>query len=163
MNDQRDLDEHELEKLPKWVNNYLSCWGSRKRPDGGRMTVTFAADFAGVGPTAVRNMRQRSPAFRRLEIIARHMGAYWSQSFVEAGLRGLSPKIMQAFADLIEERHPQTVIKGLELLMGKVQELEVTWRDALPPGVTAEQAAEAQRQFAAMLAEQARQVEDEND
>lgn len=107
-----------LERLPKWVPEYLACWGSKK-PEGGRMTVAFAAEFAGTSPAAVRKLRERSPAFRRLEEVSRYAGAQWAQSYVDAGLRGLAPGVMEALADLVKERNPQAVLKALEWLRGK--------------------------------------------
>jgi hypothetical protein len=81
------------------------------------MTVTFAAGFAGTTPEAVRKLRERSAAFRRLEQIARHGTAAWAQRYVEAGLRGLAPEVMRSLALLIQGCHPATVVKAVEWLM----------------------------------------------
>lgn len=114
-----------LEKLPEWVPMYLDCWGSRK-PGGGRMTVTFAAEYAGTTPEAVRHLRSRSAAFRRMEWIARNGTAEFAQSYVEAGLRNRLPKMMAAMDKLLESAHPDTVLKLLGWVRGKPQELKIT-------------------------------------
>lgn len=120
----RDEAEGQIEQMPVWVAAYLGCWGST-RPDGKRMMVQFAADFAGTTPSAVRNLRQRSPAFRKLEDIARYGTAAWAQSYVEAGLRGLAPTLMRSLARLIETDNYQTVLKVAEWLRGKPTEVKV--------------------------------------
>jgi len=122
---QRDLDEHALEKMPPWVAEYLACWGSKK-PDGGRMTVTFAAEFAGTTTDAVRQYRKANASFRRLEEVARYAGANWARTYVEAGLRGLAPDLMRNLAYLINvEKHPQTIMKALGWMLGP-QELNLS-------------------------------------
>jgi len=121
---QRNADEWELERMPKWVHSYLAAWGS-KPPDGGRMTVTWAAEFAGTNPDTVRQYRRSSAAFRRLEDIARHGSTNWLQSYVDAGLRGLAPEIMTAMADLIRQRNHQAVLKALEWMRGREARLNI--------------------------------------
>jgi len=117
-------EKQALEQLPAWAPEYLACWGSKK-PDGGRMTVRFAAEFAGVTPSAVRNLRERSATFSRLEEIARHAGAEWAQTYIEAGLRALAPGLMRALAELIADKNAQTVLKGIEWLRNKPQALSL--------------------------------------
>lgn len=120
------MDEREaLEKMPEWAPEYLACWGSLK-PDGGRMTVTFAAEFAGTTPEAVRQLRSRSEQFERMEWIARQGTAAWAQSYVEAGLRTMAPRMMRALAKLLDSHHPQVVLKVAEWLLGKPQELRLS-------------------------------------
>lgn len=104
---------------------YLACWGSTL-PDGGRMTVTFAAEHAGITPEAVRSLRMRNPAFERLEFLARHGKAAWAQSYVEAGLRGLSPWLMDSLARLVKEGNPQVVLKLTEWLRGRPEQLQIS-------------------------------------
>ena len=117
-------EKRELERLPSWAPEYLACWGSKK-PDGGRMTVTFAAEFSGVTPETVRKLRERSATFRRLEEVARFSGGEWAQTYVEAGLQALAPGLMRALGTLIDERNPQVVLKALEWLRGRPQEIDV--------------------------------------
>lgn len=115
---ERDLAEHGLEKMPPWAPEYLACWGS-KAPHGGRMTVTFAAEFAGTTPDNVRQYRKANRHFRRLEQIARYAAGAWSSSYIEAGLRALAPGLMRALAAQIEAGNTQTVLKVAEWLRGK--------------------------------------------
>ena len=120
-----ELDEkRELEELPEWVPMYLDCWGSKK-PDGGRMTVSFAADFAGTTPDAVRMLRKRSAAFRRMEKLARHGTALWAQSYVEAGLRNRLPKIFASVDKLLDAMNVETTLTLLKMVRGKPEELRV--------------------------------------
>ena len=120
------MDERrELAELPEWVSEYLACWGS-KLPDGGRMTVTFAAEFAGISPDAVRKCRQRNPAFTRLEDIARHAGSEWAQTYIESGIRAMAPWIMASLAKLVKDGNPQAVLKVADWMRGKPTELQLS-------------------------------------
>jgi hypothetical protein len=121
-----ELDEkRDLEALPEWVPMYLDCWGSVK-PDRGRMTVSFAAEFAGTTPEAVRHLRVRSAAFRRMEDIARHGTALWAQSYVEAGLRNRLPAIFAAIDKLLAGADRDTALKLLGWERGKPEEIKVS-------------------------------------
>jgi len=120
--------ERKLEELPRWAPGYLAMWGSTK-DDGGRMTVTYAAESVGATAEAVRQLRHRSPAFRRLEEIARHSTDKWAQSYVKAGLRVMAPSLMEAVHDLIQSRNPQVVLKILDWLRDQPQQVELSWRD----------------------------------
>lgn len=119
-----DEAEREIEKMPIWAPDYLACWGST-RPDGKRMTVAFAADFAGTTTEAVRKLRARSEAFRRLEEITRYGTAEWAQTYVEAGLRGLAPRMMRSLARLVDADEYHTTLKLVEWLRGKPTEVKV--------------------------------------
>jgi hypothetical protein len=125
MNDiSREEAERAIDDLPEWVAPYLSCWGS-KLPDGGRMTVTFAAEFAGVKPATVRKLRERSDHFSRLEDIARHATIEWAQTYVEAGLRAMAPDMMRALRRLIRSDDSKTVLKAMEWLLNRPQRMEI--------------------------------------
>lgn len=141
--------EREIERMPAWVSQYLAAFGS-KRPDGKRMTVQWAAEFAGTRPGTVREYRRTSPAFRKLEEVARFGDVSFMSSYVNAGLRGLAPAAMEALADLIYVRNPQVVLKALSWLRGP-EELEVTMKRETE--VTADDMAEAARRAAELEAE----------
>ncbi len=121
-------EKQDFERLPEWVPNYLACWGSKK-PDGGRMTVSFAAEFAGTTPDAVRMLRSRSEQFQRSEWVARQGTAEWAQSYMEAGLRTMAPRAIKAMGRLLDADNPQTVLKVAEWLLAPTTQIEVG-----PPG-----------------------------
>ena len=90
------------------------------------MTVTFAAEFAGVTPSTVRDLRARSPQFKRLEWLARKGTSEWVQGYVQAGLRSMAPQVMSSLYGLIVDKHPQTVVKMAEWMRGKPDLLDIT-------------------------------------
>ena len=90
------------------------------------MTVTFAAEFAGITPSTVRDLRARSPQFQRLEWLARHGTTEWVQSYVQAGLRAMTPQVMSSLHKLLVDGHPQTVVKVAEWMRGKPDLLDLT-------------------------------------
>jgi len=139
-------EKSELAELPEWVPMYLSCWGSTK-PDGGRMTVTFAAEFAGVRARTVRALRERSPSFRRMEWMARHGTSEWASEFVDRGLRGAAPLIVAAFYKLIAAGEKQVVLKGMEWLRGRPQELKLSGGMGLGVADVSEMSEEQLRQM----------------
>jgi hypothetical protein len=126
-----ELDEATvLERLPEWVPTYLAAWGSTG-PDGKKMTVKVAAELAGTTDSNVRNLRERSPQFRRLEDMARHGSAERAASQVDAYLRGNSLRIIEAFDALVGQGNPQTVLKAMEWLRDKPAEVDVNLRGAV--------------------------------
>lgn len=120
-----DLREHAdrierqeiADELPAWVPAYLAAWGGERQ--GRRMTVTQAAQLAGTTGSNVRNLRQRSEQFRRLEYVARHGDTEYMQSMVEAGLRGNALTIFGAFMRLVQAGNTQAVLKAMEWLQDK--------------------------------------------
>lgn len=126
-----ELDEStELEKLPPWVPLYLSVWGGT-RPDGKRMTVKWAADYAGISPSNVRNLRSRSPGFRRMEGMARFTSIQFAQSYVERGLAHIAPLWLNALITLLAVADSQTVLKVGEWLRGKPEAMDVHLHGAM--------------------------------
>lgn len=120
-----EIDEaSELEKMPSWVPTYLAAWGSTN-PDGNRMLVRIAAELAGTQASNVRNLRLRSPQFKRMEWMARHGSMAQAASFVEAGLRGIAPVIFEAFVKLIRSGDPATVRKAMEWLGSVTSKVEL--------------------------------------
>lgn len=119
-----------LERLPEWVPTYLAAWGSTG-PDGKKMTVKAAAELAGTNDSNVRNLRTRSPQFRRLEDMARHGSAERAASQVDAYLRGNSLRIIEAFDALVGQGNPQTVLKAMEWLRDRPAEVDVNLRGAV--------------------------------
>lgn len=115
---QRDLERFDLPRLPPWVPTYLAAWGS-PRPDGKGMTVIWASSLAGTTDSNVRNLRKRSPQFRRMEDMARFGTAQGIGDFIDAGLRGNAPTIFGKFVQLVDEGNVQAVLKGVEWLRGK--------------------------------------------
>lgn len=122
--DQLELEEDRREKLPAWVPAYLAAWGGGWK-EGKRVTVTQSAELAGTSASNVRNLRQRSKQFQRLEYIARHGDALDMQSAVEAGLRGNMPVIFDAFMQLVKKGDARVVIKAMEWLLDKAAALEI--------------------------------------
>jgi len=119
-------DEQEvLESLPSWVPDYLAAWGSRFDPDGKRMRVKTAAALAGTTESNVRHLRCTSERFKLLETIARKGGAIWLSSYMEAGIRGMAPKIFQSFHKLIEAENPQVVLQAMKWALDKPDGINV--------------------------------------
>ena len=112
-------EQARLEKLPAWVTEYLAAWGSRFDPDGKPMRVKTAAALAGTTASNVRDLRRTSEQFRLLERIARHGGAMFLASYMEAGIRSLAPAMLRAFAALIEAENPQVVLQGMKWALDK--------------------------------------------
>lgn len=128
-----------LDTLPGWVPTYLACWGST-RPDGKRMSVTWAAGLAGVSPDAVRQLRARSRQFRMMEHVCRQGGAEFMASYASAGVRAMAPEILTAMRDLITDRNPRMVSEAVKILLGQTGldvhlsadeaiKLEMVWGD----------------------------------
>ena len=115
----------EFERLPEWAPEYLACWGSTK-PDGGRMTVTFAAEYAGVTPSTVRDLRARSPQFQRMEYLARNGTSEWMQSYIQAAGRAFAPLLVDSMYRLLSDGHPQATLKMWEWARGKPDLLDIT-------------------------------------
>lgn len=111
-------EERVLSGLPEWVPLYLAAWGS-VRPDGKKMSVTWAAGLAGISVETVRGLRMRSRQFRIIEYVARHGSAAFMASYAEAGVRGAAPQILTSFLKLIADGEYHTVIQAMKWLMDK--------------------------------------------
>jgi len=118
-------EERTLEELPSWVPGYLAAWGSKLDPDGKTMRVKTAAALAGTTESNVRNLRQRNPNFRLLETIARKGGSLWLSSYMEAGIRGMAPRIFQSFCKLVESQNPQVVLQAMKWALDKPEGINV--------------------------------------
>jgi len=112
-----DAEGH-INDLPSWVPMYLAAWGS-KRPDGKRVTVSWAASVAGTTASTVRSLRMRSDRFCRMEYIARHGEGEHVASMIDAGLRGNASRIFESFIRLVDKGNPQAVLKAMEWLQNK--------------------------------------------
>ena len=118
-------EERILEQLPPWVPSYLAAWGSKLDPEGKTMRVKTAAALAGTTESNVRMLRNSNPKFRLLETIARKGGSLWLSSYMEAGIRGMAPRIFQSFASLIESENPQVVLQAMKWALDKPDGINV--------------------------------------
>jgi hypothetical protein len=113
-----EAKQADLEQLPTWVPAYLGAWGG-KRENGKRVTVAWAAEQAGTTDSNVRNWRQTSQQFKRLEHLARYGRAEQVSSMVQAGLRGMTPVILAAFMRLVQTGNVHAIMKAMEWLQDK--------------------------------------------
>jgi hypothetical protein len=127
--DQLDRMES-TDDLPAWVPAYLAAWGG-ERPNGRRMTVTEAAEMAGTTDSNVRNLRQRSEQFRRMEWMARHGDMDYVQSMVDAGLRGSAITIFESFMHLVKGGDRAAILKGMEWIQDKPIRIKLDENDGL--------------------------------
>lgn len=121
---QRDLERGAIDRIPSWVPTYLAAWGTT-RPDGKMMTVQWASSLAGTSASNVRNQRQRSRQFRRMEEMARFGTQATMTEFIDAGLRGNASTIFDTFMRLIDDGDVRAVLKAMEWLRGKPIEVDV--------------------------------------
>lgn len=119
-------EERILEELPSWVPGYLAAWGSQLDPDGKTMRVKTAAALAGTTESNVRMLRKRNQNFRLLETIARKGGSLWLSSYMEAGIRGMAPRIFQSFYKLVEAENPQVVLQAMKWALDKPDAIDIT-------------------------------------
>ena len=118
-------EERTLEQLPAWVPGYLAAWGSKRDPEGKTMRVKTAAALAGTTESNVRMLRKRNEQFRLLETIARKGGSLWLSSYMQAGIRGMAPRILQSFTKLIEAENPQVVLQAMKWALDKPDGINV--------------------------------------
>lgn len=121
---QRELGRMDMSRLPEWVPTYLAAWGS-PRPDGKKMTVAWASSLAGTSASNVRNLRQRSRQFVRMETMARFGTAATMGEFIEAGLRGNVGVIWTNYMRLVKEGNVSAILKGVEWTRGKASKVEM--------------------------------------
>ena len=89
------------------------------------MRVKTAAALAGTTESNVRHLRRTSDQFKLLETIARKGGSLWLSSYMEAGIRGMAPRIFQSFYKLVEDQNPQAVLQAMKWALNKPDGLNV--------------------------------------
>ena len=89
------------------------------------MRVKTAAALAGTTESNVRTLRMRNEQFRLLETIARKAGSLWLSSYMQAGIRGMAPRIFQSFTKLIEAENPQVVLQAMKWALDKPDGINV--------------------------------------